>query len=185
MFGSIKVKLLPLFVLVVGLSACKPAPESTSQSNKSNAKTWQCLTTQSHCQFDLGVGHIELLFDVNKIVAEQASRMMIKYQGPEKISHISGYLEGVDMYMGKVPLFFEQQLATAARSQSLINHDTDTSTESTKGVTSQVTQTQSFQADILVGSCAAEQMTWRIWLTFTTSEQKTFNKTLTIVSYRH
>ena len=52
------------------------------------------------------------------------------------INNISGFLEGKDMFMGKVPVFFELD-----------------------------SNGEYFVAETLLGSCSEEKMIWRLWLT--------------------
>jgi hypothetical protein len=89
------------------------------------------------------------------------------------------------MYMGKIPLFFEPQLST--------NDIADKATESSTSAISKSAQLpekikqnskQAFQTEVLVGSCSAAQMKWRIWLTFITEENKKQTKMFTVQSYR-
>lgn len=177
-------KLAPYIVLILStlfLNACGPQKSSKVINPDSKARTPQCLAQQSPCQFDLGAGQVQVLFDVNKVLAEQPFTMFVNYQGSEKIANITGYLEGADMFMGKIPLFIEQRLlSSTVNKQALANIPSPTK----QTAQHQQDKKQVFQADVLVGSCAAEQMTWHIWLTFTTMKNKIYHKMLTIVSYR-
>lgn len=178
-------------LLTLWLIACSPQQKSKAMFDDKASRTLQCIAQQSRCQFDLASGQVQILFDVDKILAEQSFTMVLNYKGAETLSNISGYLEGVDMFMGKIPLFIEA-LKTGAliNNNGLSEHLTNTSTlAKIKTIVTPVTEVkqkkhQVFQTDVLVGSCSAEQMTWRVWLTFTTSDNKTYRKMLTIVSYR-
>jgi hypothetical protein len=175
-------KLAPYIVLILSilfLNACGPHKSSKVINPDSKARTPQCLAQQNPCQFDLGAGQVQVLFNVDKVIAEQPFTMLVNYHGSEKIANITGYLEGGDMFMGKIPLFIEQRLLS-----SRVNKPALENIPTKQTVQHQQDNNQVFQADVLVGSCSAEQMTWHIWLTFTTVKNTTYHKMLTIVSYR-
>lgn len=172
--------LITIFLSLV-LIACSPENKSNLVADNASEKNAQCIVDQSQCEFQLIDAQAQILFDVDKIVAEQSFNMVVKYQGKERLKSITGYLEGVDMYMGKIPLFFDSQKSTNA-----IN---DKSTESSNSAISKSAQLpekikQAFQTEVLVGSCSAAQMKWRIWLTFITEENKKQTKMFTVQSYR-
>lgn len=155
------VKLMTFTCSVTFLMACDTKPGSNLHTGESRLHTAKCIDKQSTCQLNLAEGNVEILFDVEKIIAEQAFNIVLDYQGENTISSIAGYLEGVDMFMGKIPLFIEPELATKTKKDK-----------------------QTFQAEVLVGSCSAEQMRWRVWLIFTMSDAQQYTKMFTIVSNR-
>ena len=176
--------LITIFLSLV-LIACSPENKSNLVADNASPKIAQCIVDQSQCEFKLIDAQAQVLFDVDKIVAEQPFNMVIKYQGKESLKSINGYLEGVDMYMGKIPLFFEPQLST--------NDIADKATENSNSAIIKSAQLpekikqnskQAFQTEVLVGSCSAAQMKWRIWLTFITEENKKQTKMFTVQSYR-
>ena len=189
-------------VLTIMLVACSPQDTSTNVVGDITPHTAQCIAEQSQCQFDLAGGQVQVLFDVEKIVAEQSFNMVLNYQGSETLKNISGYLEGVDMFMGKIPLFIEAQtterlsiesekasLKTSAKDINKLQAQAikpDTRQNTSQNINQDVSQaiSQVFQTEVLVGSCSSEQMTWRIWLTFTTETNKKFTKMFTVASYR-
>lgn len=176
--------LITIFLSLV-LIACSPENKSNLVADNASPKIAQCIVDQSQCEFQLIDAQAQVLFDVDKIVAEQPFNMVIKYQGKDSLKSINGYLEGVDMYMGKIPLFFEPQLS--------INDIADKATENSNSAIIKSAQLpkkikqnskQAFQTEVLVGSCSAAQMKWRIWLTFITEENKKQTKMFTVQSYR-
>jgi len=173
-------KLSTIFLLIL-LAACDPHQQNKTISDSSKIGTLQCLAQQSQCQFEVANGQVQVLFDVDKIVAEQSFNLVVIYHGSEKIANISGYLEGVDMFMGKIPLFIEPYI-----SERTINNRelTDSVLPVAENAQQPLKKQQVFQAEVLVGSCSAEQMTWRLWLSFTISEEESYRKMLTLVSYR-
>lgn len=159
------------------LVACNPQSENSNESHNKKIHIAQCIALQSQCQFDLMAGQVDVLFDVDKITAEQSFNMVVNYHGTETLTGISGYLEGVDMFMGKIPLFIEERSIESSPDEKVLADLAPPNSDVAP-------LKQTFQAEVLVGSCSAEQMTWRIWLTFTTSENKTYTKTFTVMSYR-
>ena len=189
--------ILLVALLAIILVACSPQDTNTNIAGDITPRTTQCIAQQSQCQFDLAGGQVQVLFDVEKIVAEQSFNMVLNYQGSEALKNISGYLEGVDMFMGKIPLFIEQQTSNRliddsakADLKASASDISQSQLDITQGITQGVKQdvnhvvSQVFQAEVLVGSCSAEHMTWRIWLTFTTNTNKTFTKMFTVPTYR-
>ena len=157
-------KTILLIALTTSLAACNGESTDASKKSKQPERKMQCLEQQSQCYFELEHGRVEVLFDVNKILAEQAFNISVSYNGTNHIEAVTGYMEGVEMFMGKIPLFLENIASSASSS---LNQ-----------------KPQIFQGEVLVGSCSAETMTWKIWLTFTMADQQTHSKMLTIVSHR-
>jgi len=173
------------------LTACSPQEKSKIILADKKTRDLKCIALQSHCQFDLASGQVQVLFDVDKIVAEQSFNMVLNYRGAKTLTKISGYLEGVDMFMGKIPLFIDSLAPEAFFSDQALNDQAlndktlVNSTLPTKALAQMKRENQQmFQAEVLVGSCSAEQMIWRIWLSFSFSDNQTYSKMLTVVSYR-
>jgi hypothetical protein len=175
------------------LTACSPQDKVNLAAGVKSVRTAQCIAQQSQCQFDLAGGQVQVLFNVDRIVAEQAFNMVLNYQGTQALTSVSGYLEGVNMYMGKIPLFIDEHFPNNRLNNKKLDDvkpeqiniaqlKIESEFEST--IESKTASKQVFKSDVLVGSCSAEEMTWRIWLTFTTVEQKTYTKMLTVASYR-
>jgi hypothetical protein len=160
------------------LTACNGESE---QGTKAPTREMKCLEQQSQCFFDVADGYVEVLFDVNKIIAEQVFNISVNYIGVKTINKVSGYMEGVDMFMGKIPLFLEKN--KGPDNKRYLNAISAGATIGNDKLTD-LPIIQAFQGEVLVGSCSAEKMTWKIWLTFTDSENKTYTKMLTIVSHR-
>jgi hypothetical protein len=178
-----------LTLLAILLTACSPQDKVNPAVGVQTVRTVQCIAQQSQCQFDLAGGQVQVLFNVNRIVAEQAFNMVLSYQGAQALSSVSGYLEGVNMYMGKIPLFIGEGFPNNRMNNKKLDNLTPEQIDITQlkidsGSDSETASKQVFQAEILVGSCSAEEMTWRIWLTFTTVKQKSYTKMLTVASYR-
>jgi hypothetical protein len=125
------VLVLLFFLFIVG---CERTEKKTISSIQPH-----CLASQSLCKISNSFGEILVLFDVEKVITEQAFNIIIKTEHDSPDLKVTGYLEGKDMFMGKIPLFFQK------------NDSADYSTEA------------------FLGSCSEEQMVWRMWLTFTDS----------------
>lgn len=156
------VKAIIFSILLVCLCACEPKTAASNKNIQIKTSQLRCLSQMSECHFTLPVGDVELLFDVDKIIAEQSVNFYVNYFGEEEIVNVSGFMEGVDMFMGKIPVFLELQN----------NGDTSSKVK------------QRFQGELLFGSCSEQQMQWRMWLTFTTKDKKTHTKMVTLISHR-
>ena len=144
-------KLSYFYILVILLTACKPVQE---QSVNNNLKATQCITSQSACQIATKLGNVSVKFAqhqlTDKIKTELPFSMELTVL-PEKeaevkqpsITKVSAYLEGRDMFMGKVPVFFQA------------NEDGS-----------------SYKAESLLANCTEEQMVWRLWITLAAKDQQ-------------
>jgi hypothetical protein len=171
------------------LTACSPQDKVNPALGVQGVHTAQCMVQQSQCQFDLAGGQVQVLFNVDRIIAEQAFNMVLNYRGEQPLTSVSGYLEGVNMYMGKIPLFIDEDFPNnRMNSKKLDNLKPDkidtTQLKLESEFDGETASKQVFKSNVLVGSCSAKEMTWRIWLTFTTVEQKSYTKMLTVASYR-
>ena len=68
----------------------------------------QCLASQSQCVVNTAIGDIEVLFDKTKVLTEVPFTITLNNKGKVKLVSAKGYLEGKDMFMGQVPVFFQQ-----------------------------------------------------------------------------
>ncbi|GAW97285.1 hypothetical protein MTCD1_02911 [Colwellia marinimaniae] len=144
-------KQLPLIGFLYLISACKPVSEQ-GLADSLHTLAPLCITSQSQCQIKTELADFTIKFSqpqlADKIktelpfvielaeLTELAGLAQPQQVTKQNITHISAYLEGKEMFMGKVPVFFEQ-------------------TDNT-GV---------FIAQSLLASCGDEHMAWRLWLT--------------------
>lgn len=174
----------------ITLGACNREDKTNLSVKEQAPKIFQCIADQSQCQFDLAQAKVRVLFDGDRIVAEQPFNIMLEYRGTETLKAISGYLEGVDMYMGKIPLFFDVPVSSGAISTNKLIASKTAEVKSTASSSAKISagktlqKTQNFQTKVLLGSCSAAQMQWRIWLTFITEKDKSYTKMFTLQSYR-
>jgi len=111
--------------------ACNPKQEIKNSYIKP-----QCLTSQSECVVTNELGQFSLLFNVKEIHGELPFELSIAYTSNNKEFKFSGYFEGKDMFMGKIPVFFTK----------VKNENKQTS-------------------EVLLANCSEEQMVWRLWVT--------------------
>ncbi len=96
-----------------------------------------CLNSQSQCHVNNALGSFDILFNVNAVVTEQEFTISVKTDSKHENIEVKGFLEGKDMFMGKIPLFFNNS------------------------------QKQTFTSKVMLGSCTEEYMVWRMWLIIT------------------
>lgn len=149
-----------LCALFLSITACKPVQEQKI-NNKAMPIEPRCITSQSQCE----VGNDKVRFTVefsqyqyqDQLVDNIKTELPVFIQLTElpsgntanqvaNITKVSAYLEGRDMFMGKVPVFFDKK---------------DESTV--------------YLAESLLASCTEEQMVWRLWITAEIAgEEQTF-----------
>lgn len=112
------------------------------QSNDTNKSAPHCLDSQSKCVINSQFGKIHVLFNVKEVLTEQPFSIDVGgFNSVDKVT-VSAHLEGKNMYMGRIPLFFEQQ------------------------------DTSSLRATTLLGSCTQKQMRWQIVLKILSNDNK-------------
>ncbi len=155
-------KIIFVGVILVGLilfvSGCKPVAES-SAVNINNPSRLQCIKSQSQCEVTTDLGSFNLKFSQQQLSenvktelpffielshlqqnsehnTKQSNEQSTVHSIQKSITKVSAYLEGKEMFMGKVPVFFEQG--------------------ANEGI---------YLAQSLLASCSEEQMVWRLWVT--------------------
>jgi hypothetical protein len=121
--------------------ACSP-----EKKQQITATSFQCIPSQSACEVVTDFGLVSIKFNVQKVLTELPFQLRMELKdvlvdkeniSDENLPKASGYMEGKAMFMGKIPLFFEQQ------------------NENNKSI---------FTAETMLGSCSEDIMTWRLWL---------------------
>ena len=133
------------------ISACKPISEQDTV-NSANALVPQCIVSQSQCEISTELGNFSVKFSQHqlsdKVKTELPFFLELTHLSQQKtkpnITKISAYLEGRDMFMGKVPVFFEQ-----------------------------MNEENVHLAQSLLANCSEEQMIWRLWVTVELAEKTT------------
>ncbi|TWX57766.1 hypothetical protein [Colwellia hornerae] len=111
------------------------------------SQPFKCLTSQSTCEVNTTFGTMFVKFNVDKVLTELPFNVRVEFKKdhlsrnnsrPENSYSVAGYMEGKTMFMGKIPLFFNETVNS--------KHN-------------------GFVAQTMLGSCSADNMTWRLWLT--------------------
>jgi len=131
-------------IALFGIISCKPV--KVAGSEETTVISSQCLPSQSQCFIETTVGTFNITFSINpahkKVITEVPFHIVVELvqsnDNTNKIMNLEGYLEGRDMFMGKIPAFFSQ---------------------------SKIKEKKAHVAEILLGSCSEDIMTWRLWLT--------------------
>jgi len=135
------------------ISACKPISEQDS-INSANALVLQCIDSQSQCEINTELGNFSVKFSQHQLSDKVKTELpffieltqISQQKTIQSITKASAYLEGRDMFMGKVPIFFEQ-----------------------------MSEENVFLAQSLLANCSEEQMVWRLWITVELEDKaKTF-----------
>lgn len=114
---------------------------------------FSCGSFQSSCHITIGKIPFDISFNTEKIYTEKTVVMRlvpITSDNDKSINHemvnteinLSGFAEGVTMYMGKVPLIFDY-----------INNANETGDSNSF-----------FQTTLTFGRCSEDKMTWRLWI---------------------
>jgi len=86
--------------------------------------TPKCITSQSVCQVQSRFGEVTIKFDVEKVTTENSFH--IYFEGLSSTEYtIDGYLEGRDMFMGKIPLFFKRNNSFSFITETLLGSCTE------------------------------------------------------------
>jgi hypothetical protein len=126
-----------MFMLLWGCGKDKSQPKATIP--------FQCINSQSSCAVATAFGTVLVTFNVDKVLTElpfsllvelKKSNLLVKDVNSPNDLKILGYMEGKTMFMGKIPLFFNDK-----------------------------TNDGQFIAETMLGSCSEDLMTWRLWLT--------------------
>ena len=133
-------KVIILLICVFNMLACKPTETKTSQIEKK--ANFLCLSSQSHCEIDSELGKFSVLFsgltEQGKLKTElpfQIQVQLLTLDKKVKLLSIDSYIEGATMFMGKIPIFFNEAPHPKVK-----------------------------KAETMLVSCTQEVMTWRLWL---------------------
>ncbi len=152
LFIMVKNQSTRLFTIILStflLLACKPAEKVRDIHLQP-----QCLPSQSQCVIATERGQFAVLFNLSPLVTETEFKIYLQQlseQGkvPAKLLSVSAHLEGKNMYMGKIPLFFEESV------EHIVKTPHEKNTRKVNAL---------FITDALLGSCSEKVMTWVLWL---------------------
>ncbi|MEM5554206.1 hypothetical protein WNY51_04830 [Pseudocolwellia sp. AS88] len=137
MFKIIAVYSTLVFILCLCLGCEK------SKEIKEKVIEPKCISSQSNCFIKSASGDFSLLFNQEPVITETPFNISLISQTKNTIKNISAHMEGKNMFMGKVPLFFQQALVNTKE------------------------QKQHYIADTMLGSCSEEKMRWVIYFKIT------------------
>lgn len=136
------IKNVGVILFLLATSACNPLQLATNQDQPDKTQVFTCLTSQSECEVISEHGNFSIQFsgqvEQGRIKTELPFSIQLKFsesQQVHQLKRVSSYLEGKDMFMGKIPVFFKPE-------QNMSNI---------------------MIAETLLANCSEEVMTWRLW----------------------
>lgn len=137
------IKVFVVILLFFNLLSCGPVSKATKVNKADKPLSFVCLTSQSECEVNTKYGRFTIQFSGEPsqayIKTELPFYVKLKFDAKntsDQLKSISSYLEGKDMFMGKIPVFFENG---AKQEHNLM------------------------MAESLLASCSEEIMTWLFW----------------------
>jgi len=97
------IKLTIIFACFLLISSCG---ETEHIGNKLSSP--ECLSSQSKCVLSTEIGEFKVAFDRAELLTESPFQIYVVPQFPQETYVISAHIEGKDMFMGKIPLFFKE-----------------------------------------------------------------------------
>lgn len=133
-------KIFIILLILINIFACEPIKQAANNKSKQQVLDFTCLTSQHICDVNTELGQFTIHFagesQQGKIKTELPFQIKLSFNSPEEstqIKKITSYLEGKSMFMGKVPVFFQNEPKNTMLAESLL------------------------------ASCSEEIMTWRLW----------------------
>jgi len=130
-----------LIITFLNLIGCKPVKMASTKEKISY--DFSCITSQNNCEITTELGKFIVQFsgelEEGKIKTELPLYIRLKFNGDKesyKLQKADSFMEGTNMFMGKIPVFFE----VSSEKNTLI-------------------------AQTLLASCSEDVMTWRLWFT--------------------
>lgn len=141
-------------ILAVMISLVVVALLSSKNTEKQfhNALLNSCDFATSKCKTTLDFGKVELITKPQLITPESEISFSLNFTQSKVVAIKSAWLEGKNMFMGKIPLFFKKISAPNAANNTRLDN-----LESTTAVASVL-----FRADTMIGACTEDQMIWQM-----------------------
>lgn len=114
---------------------------------------YYCLGSATQCEHVTPFGQLSILFSTKEISEEVPFKILLKGLNDDPALLVSSYIEGAEMFMGKIPVFFEQNEAKERVAETM-----------------------------MVG-CTEDEMKWRLWIEITdtqTNEKARFFKDFSV-----
>jgi len=131
-----------VITMLLNVISCKPMTNADTKKRQVS-HSFACIASQHACEKTTGLGDFTVQFSgelaQGKLKTELPFYIRLKFKGAKnsyKLQKVESFMEGKDMFMGKVPVFFN------------VSSDNN-----------------AFIAKTLLASCSEEVMTWRLWFT--------------------
>jgi len=136
------IKITIVIFLFFNLLACEPISATLNKKPIQPQAPFVCLSSQSQCEVTTDYGRVTLKFsqamqEEGKVKTELPFQLKLNFDGLSEsyqIKNISSYLEGKTMFMGKIPIFFQEQSPNIMIAESLL------------------------------ANCSEDVMTWQLWV---------------------
>lgn len=130
---------LPIIVVILVLTAVYFVDLFTNQNEYDSLRANQCYLTTYNCKFEIEDRNFNVEFD--RFPLEIEEMMSITFTHSANFTYDSGWVEGTNMFMGKMKLF----------TSSIIEHDPISQVE----------------LELFLGACSEPQMRWKMVLNLT------------------
>jgi hypothetical protein len=136
------IKIIFALMFFLNIAACEPISVVSNKKTNQQLSPFVCLSSQSQCDIQTDYGNFNLRFsqdmqEEGKIKTELPFQLKLSFEPlneSSQIKNISSYLEGKTMFMGKIPIFFQEQ------------------------------STNIMVAESLLANCSEDVMTWQLWI---------------------
>ncbi|MEW6999493.1 hypothetical protein AADZ86_17530 [Colwelliaceae bacterium BS250] len=121
--------------------------------NEPNNRTLNsCDFSSSTCNQTFDLGEVELITKPQLISPETEISFSLNFTSSNAVVIKSAWLEGKNMFMGKIPLFFKKVSSSKALNNTSTAHLEDPI----------LMTAMTFNADTMIGACTEEQMIWKM-----------------------
>lgn len=107
--------IVTLFAPWLILLVCKPVENNNFVNNEPKNGVFRCISSQSQCVITHELGDFSIYFNRDPVITEVDYQIAFKFtqkkavkgnQAKVEVKKVSAYIEGKNMYMGKIPLNF-------------------------------------------------------------------------------
>ncbi len=140
---------------LIFLSGCKPTNNLAGSAQQVSTDKFRCLASQNQCSITNQLGTFDITFSVDPVLTEMPFHIMVDYQGEAEGLKLTAYLEGKDMFMGKVPVMFKPNADNSKR----------------------------FIAETMLASCSEDIMTWKLNVTVESALQASITPMTFIIEF--
>lgn len=94
-------------ILVIGCLLACDKQQKTELKTELTPISPKCITTQNTCVVKTDFGDFSLLFNLDPVVTETPFELVLVANSQYVINKVTAHMEGKNMFMGKIPLFFK------------------------------------------------------------------------------